>query len=81
MIKLLINESKLLLKGKGIFINTDLTKIQIELDYKLRQEIKRLFSNLSEEDRTISHYILNVEQFSNMIKQTKLILNTRKFSN
>ena len=48
----IINKSKLFLKGKGIFINPDLTKIQMELDYKLRQEKKRLFSNLSEEDRT-----------------------------
>ena len=54
----IINKSKLHFKGKGIFINPDLTKLQMELEYKLRQEKKRLINNLSEEDRNnCSFYI------------------------
>ena len=36
----IINKSKIIFKGKGIFINPDLTKLQMELEYKLRQEKK-----------------------------------------
>ena len=54
----IINKSKSHFKGKGIFINPDLTKLQMELEYTLRQEKKRLINNLSEEDRNnCSFYI------------------------
>jgi len=62
----IINKYKLLLNGKGIFINSDLTKIQMELECKLRQK-KGLFSNLSGGQNKIL-IILKVEQYSNMIK-------------
>ena len=36
----IINKSKMIFKGKGIFINPDLTKLQMDLEYKMRQEKK-----------------------------------------
>ena len=47
----IINKSEFVLKGRGIFINPDLTQFQMEIEYKLRQEKKRLFTNLSDEDK------------------------------
>jgi len=41
----IINKSRIALKGKGIIINPDLSKLQMELDYKLRQEKKKLIEN------------------------------------
>jgi len=62
----LINKSKSVLKGKGIYINPDLTKLQME-DYKLRQEKYRLISNMTVDEKTISQFTSKGKQSSSMI--------------
>ena len=40
----------MIFKGKEIFINPDLSKLQMDLESKMRQE-KRLIAKLSEDDK------------------------------
>ena len=63
----------MIFKGKGIFINPDLTKLQMDLEYKMRQE-KRLVANLSEMIKIIYLYVLKGKQYINMIKLIRFIL-------
>jgi len=49
-------------KGKGTCINPDLTKLQMEADYKLRQENNRLISNMTVDEKTISQFTSKGEQ-------------------
>ena len=54
-------------KGKGTCINPDLTKLQMEADYKLRQENNRLISNMTVDEKTISQFTSKGEQSWSMI--------------
>jgi hypothetical protein len=56
----LIKLSKPILRGQSIFINPDLTSMEMEVEYKLRQEKKKLFSLLPDDEKEIkSYYIRN----------------------
>ena len=72
----IIKLSKNILNGKSIFINADLTPMEMEIEYKLRQEKNILISNLSDDEKTIkSYYIRNssIFCFNNIKKKHELV--------
>jgi hypothetical protein len=72
----IIKLSKSILKGRSIFINPDLTPMEMEVEFKLRQEKKVLSSKLSDDEKLItSYYIRNSSIFSynNVSKKHELV--------
>jgi hypothetical protein len=71
----IIKLSKSILKGKSIFINADLTPMEMEIEYKIRQEKNVLISNLSDDEKTIKSYHIrnsSIFSFNNISKKHEL---------
>ena len=56
------------LKNKKIFFNVDKTPLELQIEYQLRQDMRKLILGLSDTDKNIIHYYIKNQKIYKVVK-------------
>jgi hypothetical protein len=64
----IVSKSKHILRGQNIYINNDLTKLERQAEYELREEKLNQINKLEGDDKKNIRFILEINHYGFLIK-------------